>query len=487
MRFKLIFSIVGYMGIICGISMIVPTMIDWLGGFWEAAERFAVSSALCVTIGLLIYLLSDTEKESLRPKEMFLTTTLIWLTYGVLGAFPFFVSEYHISWTDSVFESISGLTTTGATILTELDTMSPGLLLWRSMLQWLGGAGIVILAITILPTLHIGGMQFFSTESSAQSERDLPTVVQNMRAILFYFIGLTIVCAICLYFAGMGVFDSINHAMTTISTGGFSTHDESIAYFHSALIEWVLIVFMAVSGMPLMMGLYIYRRRWRLIREDSQISFFIKVIVGSLALLTVLRWLTDRFAPADLGRYVREGLFTIVSTMTTTGFVTDNYQLWGKFAIAFFMFLLLTGGCTGSTAGGIKMFRFTVLVRSAGVRLKKMVQPHGVFIPRYGSHAISDDVLISVLVFFGLYLGTAVIVTLALSACGLDFVTSFSGALTSLSNVGPALGHVIGPDKTFVNLPGEVKWILLTAMLIGRLEFVSVFVLFFPFLWRKNA
>ena len=487
MRFKLIFSIVGFMITLLGLGMVLPAAIDALAGSETSAERFIISAALCMSLGLIIRMMSGTDSDSLRVKEMFLTTTLVWVSYALLAAVPFYFSEYHLSITDSVFEAMSGLTTTGSTILTGLDTMPRGILLWRSMLQWLGGAGIVILAIMILPALHIGGMQFFTTESSAHSERDLPTVVQNMRALLIYLIGLTITCALCLKWAGMTWFDAANHALTTISTGGFSTHDASIGYFESPLIEWILIFFMAVSGLPLILGLYLIKGRWRPIKEDEQMAFYLKVIFASAVFLTTLRWLSRHFVPKEVLTYFRESLFSIVSTMTTTGFVVDNYQLWGSFAVAFFMFLLMLGGCTGSTAGGIKMFRFTILFRATAVRLKTLVQPHGVFVPRYGRHVITDDVLISVLVFIGLYLGTAVATTLVLSAYGLDFVTSFSGSLSALSNVGPALGHAIGPDKTFAALPNGVKWILTFAMLVGRLEFVSVFVLFFPFLWRKNA
>ena len=487
MRFKLIFSIIGFMITLLGMGMMLPAAIDMVFSDDSSAERFAISAALCVSLGLVIRLITGSDNEPLRTKEMFLTTTLIWVSYTLLAALPFYLSDYNLSLTDSVFEAMSGLTTTGSTILTGLDQMAHGFLLWRSMLQWLGGAGIVIVAIMILPALHIGGMQFFTTESSAHSERDLPTVVQNMRAVLLYLIGLTIACAFCLKAAGMSWFDASNHALTTISTGGFSTHDASIAYFKSPLIEWILIIFMGISGLPLILGLYLIKGRWRPIKEDEQMAFYLKVIVSSAIFLTALRWFSRHFIPKEVLTYFRESLFSVVSTMTTTGFVTDNYQLWGSFAVAFFMFLLMLGGCTGSTAGGIKMFRFTILFRATAVRLKTLVQPHGVFVPRYGRHTISDDVLISVLVFTGLYLGTAVATTLILSAYGLDFVTSFSGALTALSNVGPALGHAIGPDKTFSSLPDGVKWILTFAMLVGRLEFVSVFVLFFPFLWRKNA
>ncbi len=487
MRLKLIFSIVGFMEIICGISMMIPAFTDYLYGFTDAGNRFAISSAMGVALGFLIYLLSGRSNEPLRNKEMFLTTTLIWISYSVLSALPFFVSKYNFSWTDSIFEAVSGLTTTGATIMTGLDTMTPGILLWRSILQWVGGAGILVVAILVLPILRIGGMQFFTTESSSKSDRDLPTVIQNMRALLLYYIGLTVVCTLLLFLCGMSVFDAVNYSLTTISTGGFAPHDLSVGYYHNSTIEWIISFFMLVSSFPLVLGLYLLARKWKAIKEDSQIFFYLKFLFFSILLLTVLRWLNDRFSPTELNTYVRESVFAVISVVTTTGFMTSNYQNWGDFALAFFMFLLLMGGCTGSTSGGIKMFRFTVLFRAIGIRLKGLVQPHGVFVPRYGSHVITDDVLISVLVFFGLYFGTSIFVTLAVSACGLDFVTSFSAALTALSNVGPGLGSIINPSSTFATLPDMAKWILSFAMLIGRLEFIAVFVLFFPFLWRRNA
>lgn len=487
MRIRLVASIVGMMIVICGIVMTVPAIVDFIAGEQIAAERFALAAGITVSAGLIIRLLTGSVREPLRTKEMFLCTTSIWVFVCLFSALPFFVSTYHVSWTDSVFEAMSGLTNTGSTILSGLDNMTPGILLWRAMMQWFGGLGIVIVAILILPTLRIGGMQFFNTESSAQSDRDLPTVVKNMYAISLYFVGLSVACAICLWFAGMSVFDAICHAMTAISTGGFSTHDASIAYFDNPAVEWILSFFMFVSGMPLVLGLWIIRRQWKSIRNDSQIGFYLCFVGSVILALTIARWVSLEYDFNEVGRLLRETTFNVISVVTTSGFVSENYQLWGTFSLAIFMFLLACGACTGSTAGGIKMFRFSILWKTAGVRLKNLIQPHGVFIARYGERPIADDVLISVLVFWGFFLGTAVITTLGLSLTGLDFVTSFSGALTSIATVGPGLGSVIAPDQTFASLPSASKWILTVAMLVGRLEFATVFVLFFPFLWRRNA
>ena len=487
MRIKLVASVVGMMIMLCGIGMIIPAAVDCWIGEREAAMRFALSAGVTVSVGLLVRLFAGSGRDPLRVKEMFLCTTLIWLFFALFSALPFFVSLYHLSWTDAVFEAMSGLTTTGATVLSGLDTMTPGILLWRSMIQWFGGLGIIIVAILILPTLRIGGMQFFHTESSAQSERDLPTVAKNMRAISVYFIGLSVVCSICLWGAGMGIFDAVCHAMTAVATGGFSTHDASIAYFNSPAIEWILTFFMFVGGLPLMLGLLIWRRQWRSIRNNIQIGFYIRLVALIIVGLTTVRWMVSNKEIAAIWQFLRESAFSVISIVTTTGFVSTNYQNWGDFSVALFVFLLACGACTGSTSGGIKMFRFSVLFQAVGVRLRNLTQPHGVFVARYGERPIADDVLISVLVFIGFFAGSVVVTTLALSMTGLDFMTAFSGAITGISNVGPGLGPIIGPDQTFAHLPDASKWILTVSMMVGRLEFATVFVLFFPFLWRKNA
>lgn len=487
MRFGVIFSIVSFTSLICGISMFIPAALDFYIGNKQSAYRFCLSGGITVLISVLGLLVTDMRQASLKTKEMFLTTSLIWIFFGLFSALPFYLSPYQIPLTDALFESVSGLTTTGSSVLSGLDYFPRGLLLWRSMIQCLGGIGIVILAITVLPVLHIGGMQFFNTESSAQSERDLPTVAQSLRAILYYFLFLSAVCAVCLWLAGMNAFDALNHAMTTISTGGFSTHDASIAYFNSPTIEWIITFFMTIAGLPLLLGPIVIMRQWSQITQNIQIKTFFVFLFWTIFLLSFIRWHQTEFAPETLSHIIRSSAFAVVSVVTTTGFVSDNYQLWGSFAVSFFLFLLATGSCTGSTSGGIKMFRLSVIFKTVGIRLRTLIQPYGVFIPRYGARAISDDVLISVLVFIGLFLFTATVCTLILSAAGLDLITSLSAALSSIANVGPGLGDVIGPDKTFAMLPDSAKWTLIIAMMMGRLEFISIIVLFFPFLWKKNA
>ena len=486
MRFKLILSIVSLMIIICGVSMVIPGIVDHLNHEQEASSHFFVVAAGTVLLGVIGRLLCKTQQEPLRIKEMFLTTTLIWVVFATISALPFYFSTYDLSITDAFFESMSGLTTTGATILSGLDNMSHGLLLWRSLLQWLGGLGIIVVVLMVLPTLHIGGMHFFTIESSEKSDKSAPKMAQTLKGIIYFFLLLSVLCAFCLWLAGMNLFDAINHAMTTVSTGGFSTKDTSIAYYHNSAIEWIITIFMAISGLPMIIGLLILRRKWQNIKNDEQIKTYFWIVIGSIAILSLYRWHHFAFGSEQLGDIIRSSAFNIISIMTTTGYVTENYMLWGNFSIVFFLMLLMTGACTGSTSGGIKMFRYTIFFKTIKTRMKSLVQPHGVFVPRYGDKPINDNMLIGIMVFIGLYFFSAGILTLTLSLFGLDLTTSLSGTLTSLSNVGPAIGQVIGPDKTFALLPDPVKWILSFAMLMGRLEFVAVLMVFTPYMWKRN-
>ncbi len=486
MRFRLIFSIVGFITVVCGLSMILPAGVDFFYKQYDSASRFSIISAVTVCIGSIILLITDQVKTPLRTKEMFLTTTIVWFVYSFFCALPIYFSGYQLSFGDSFFESVSGLTTTGATVLTNLDHMSPGLLFWRSLTQYMGGIGIIMVAILILPTLHIGGMQFFATESSAKSERDTTTVAKSMWPIIIYFVGMTVLCAFCLWCAGMGIFDSVNHAMSTLSTAGFSTHDASIAYFKNPLIEWILTLFMVIGGLPLILGLYLFKRQWRLVKNNEQIKLYLTVLFIAVFIMSSVRLYETSFQ-GSIHDVIRSTAFSVVSVVTSTGFVTENFEEWGTFSVVFFLFLMSLGACTGSTSGGIKMFRFSILGKTITAKLKSHVQPHGVFVPRYGDKPVTDEIVVSVLVYLGLFFITLVLTTLGLSLYDLDLVTSLSGAITAISNVGPALGDIIGPDQSFAALPEGAKWILSVAMLLGRLEFIAIIVVCFPFLWKKNA
>lgn len=471
--------------IVGGMTMMIPAAVDWALRDEASAQAFAAAAGISTAVGSLLFLLCRSPRQSFKTKEMFLTTTLTWVFYALFAALPFYLSLPALSFTDAFFEAMSGLTATGATIFADVEALSAGLLLWRSLIQWLGGAGIAIVAISIFPMLRIGGMQFFSTESAERSERDVPTVAQNMHFILGYFCLLSAACMLCLWAGGMSLFDAVNHAMTCIATGGFSTHNASVGFFQSPLLEWILIVFMTLAGLPLVLGLHLATRQWSSIRESAQIKTYFSFLAGAIVLFGAVRYFQDGGAQpvADI---VRLSAFNVVSVVSSTTFLAEDFTALGPFFATVFLLLMTVGGCTGSTSGGIKMFRFTILFQTIKAHIKSLVRPHGVFVPRYGKRAITDEVMISVLVFFGLFFGGIFITALLLTLSGLDFVSGLSGAIGAIANTGIGLGDTLGPYQSLGELSTPVKWILLAGMLLGRLEFITVLVLFFPFLWRKN-
>lgn len=486
MRFRLVFSITGFMTVLGGFMMLLPALLDWFLGYYQPAAVFALTGALTVGVGSIVLLATDVRRVPLRTKEMFIVTTLVWAAFVFFSAMPFCFLGLNMSFVDALFEATSGLTTTGATVIVDLNRLSPGTLFWRSLMHWMGGIGILVVAILILPTLQIGGMQLFNIEMSGESDRDVPTMSKNIWGIFIFFVFLTLLAVISLYAGGMDWFDAVNHAMSVVATGGFSTHNESIAYFNSPVIDWILVFFMFICGLPLGIGWLLINRNFALIRDNEQIRNFCVLCISLILFLSTVRWYQTAFDNDSLPKVLRSTAFSVVSIISTTGFVTVNYEEWGAYASVIFFFLLLTGACTGSTSGGIKIFRYTVLFKTILARLKRAARPNGVFIPRYGSKPVTEDVVSGVLVFMGLYAVCACVGAILLSLFGLDLITSLSGAVASLSNMGPALGKLIGPDQTFALLPQGAKFVMTVLMIIGRLEFVAVFVLLVPFFWKRN-
>jgi len=485
MRGKVIAATVGFSLMCCALAMQAPAWVDIFLGASASGFTFLWVSALTLMVGWGMFAWGRHVEGALRPKDMFLTTTLIWVGFIFFAALPFYFSGIGISPINALFESVSGLTTTGATVLSNLDHLPKGILLWRSLLQWMGGMGVVLIAVMVLPVLRVGGMNFFTTESSETADKNAPKVVQNMCSIVLGFCLLTLLCMLCLYVAGMDFFDACNHAMTCVANAGFSTHDMSIGYYKNPAIEWIVIFFMLISSLPLLVPFYVLKGYWHKIRENEQIKTFLRAVFLTCLLLWFVRW-NGKGLEEGLA-LMRSTIFTVVSLMTTTGFVTENYNLWGGFPVMLLFFVMMTGGCTGSASGGIKMFRFTVLGRTLGSYFKGLIQPHGVFVPRYGGRPIGTDILVGVFVFLTCFILVGMTSTLILSLCGLDFLTSLSGAFSAVANVGPALGHLIGPDQTFDTLPDAAKGTLMITMILGRLEFTSVVILGMPFMWRKNA
>jgi len=481
MDFRPAIFVVGLLLATLAVVMCVPAIADFAYGHpdWQV---FAVSAATTFFVGVTMALTSKTRDMKLTIRHAFMITTTSWMAMTLFASLPFAFSELDMGFTDAVFEAISGITTTGSTVISGLENAPPGILLWRSLLQWLGGIGIIVMGIAVLPMLQVGGMQLFRMESSDQSDKAMPRAAQIASAIGVIYLLLTIVWAGFYWVAGMTGFDAISHAMTTIATGGFSNHDESFAYFDSAMIEYIGAAGMLVGALPFILYLRALQGDMLAVVNDSQVQWFLIFIAG--VIVTTCGWLVLEVGEDPLNA-LRLATFNIVSIITGTGYATDDYSIWGSFSPVIFFFIMFIGGCSGSTTCGIKVFRFQVLYAAARTQIHHLLQPHGVFIPYFNKRPISEEIIISVLSFFFMWFFTFALLTLGLSLLGLDFVTAFSSAATSIANVGPALGPVAGPTGNFVSFPDAAKWLMAGGMLLGRLELFTVIVMLSRSFWRS--
>ena len=478
---KTVFFLIGILLIVLGLSMLVPYSIQVI--YEENSHSFISSSFVTIFIGILC-ILANLEKDlKLNLRQTFLFSTLAWVTVAIFGSLPFILSNQTFSFSDAFFESMSGITTTGATIISDLDNSPKSILLWRAIMQWLGGIGIVVMAITILPLLKVGGMQLFKMEGPDSTEKILPRTIEVAAIIISTYIVLTLFCGFFYWIFGMTVFDSVCHAMTTIATGGFSTHNDSIGFFKNSNIEIVASLFIILGSIPFISYLKFSQGNRKIFFQDVQIKGLIYLLIFS----TIIMFLYLLFInyQGNLFEKIRISSFNVISILSGTGYVTDDFGLWGKFSLIFFLFLMFIGGCAGSTACGIKIFRLQMLLIFLKNQVKKLIYPNSVIITKYNNQKISDDFIRSVIIFIFSFLFIFLIIAMLLSISGLDFVTSISGAASSISNVGPGLGEIIGPDGNYKSLPDLSKWILATGMLLGRLELFAVLVLFFPSFWRN--
>ena len=461
--------------------MFVPAAADLAVGNQEW-QVFATGAALTLFIGVMLVLTTHSDVRNLSLRQAFILTTLSWVLMPAVAALPFVFADLGLSYTDAFFEAMSGLTTTGSTVITGLDQTKPGILLWRALLQWLGGIGIIAMAISILPLLQVGGMQLFRMESSDTSDKVMPRAAQIVTAIAVIYVGLTLLCALIYWLFGMTGFDAMAHAMTTIATGGFSTHDASLGFFGDARIDLTATCFMLIGSLPFVLYLQAIRGRPGGLFRDSQARWFLVIVAFAVGAVTF--WLL-RFEHNDVPAALQLAAFNVVSVITGTGYSTVDFSAWGSFPLALMFFLMFVGGCAGSTTCGVKVFRFQVLYATTRCQMRRLLQPHGVFIPYYNKRPIPEEVGTSVMGFFFLYVVAFGFIAVGLGMLGLDFLTAASGAATAISNVGPGLGPVIGPSSTFANLPDAAKWLLSLGMLLGRLELFTVLVLLLPSFWRN--
>jgi trk system potassium uptake protein TrkH len=480
MDFRPVFMVIGLLLSVLALVMCVPAAVDLVAGHsdWEV---FALSAALTLFVGVAMALTCSTRSPKFTVRQAFVMTTLSWLALTVFAALPFRFAELNLSYTDAFFEAMSGITTTGSTVLTDLELAPPGILIWRALLQWVGGIGIIVMAIAVLPILRVGGMQLFRMESSDTADKAMPRAAQIATAIAAVYLLFSLLCAAAYWLAGMDGFDAVAHAMTTIATGGFSTSDGSIGAFDSAAVDAIAVAGMIAGSLPFVLYLKTLRGDWAALARDSQVQWFLTFVAGVIGLTTVWLWIEGG---RDILDALRAASFNIVSIITGTGYASEDYQLWGSFAMPVFFFIMFVGGCAGSTTCGIKVFRFQVLYAAAVTQFKHLTQPHGVFTPYYNRRPIEEDVIISVLSFFFVFGSAFSVLAFGLGVFGLDFVTAVSGAATAIANVGPALGPIAGPSGTFQDLPDGAKWLMSIGMLLGRLELFTVIVLFTRSFWR---
>ena len=477
-NYKTVFFTLGILQIILGIFMFIPIIAQFF--YQEIDSSFFGASIVTIIFGTLFFLSNLDHENKLNLQQAFLLTALSWLSVAIFGSLPFFFSNLDFSFTNAFFESMSGITTTGSTIIANLENMPKSILLWRAILQWLGGIGIIIMAITLMPIMNVGGMQLFKISSNDSSEKVLPKSKEIAVRLIYIYSALTMMCALTYNVFGMNFFDSVTHSMTTLATGGFSNYNESIGFFDSLAIEISAMFFIILGSLPFISYIKFINGNKDIFFSDTQIITFFKIIFISIIILSIYLIL---ISPETYN--IRSIFFNVISILTGTGYVNAQFDNWGGFSLLIFLSLMFIGGCAGSTTCGVKIFRFQILYLFITNQLKKIIYPKGVFIIKYNQSSIDEKFISSIISFIFFYFVIFLALTALLSLTGLDFVTAISGAATSISNVGPGLGSEIGPNGNFSSLPDVSKWILSLGMILGRLELFAILVLFLPSFWRN--
>jgi trk system potassium uptake protein len=477
-NYKTVFFTLGILQIILGIFMLIPIIVQLI--YSEIDSSFFGASIVTIIFGTLFFLSNLDHDKKLNLQQAFLLTALSWLSIAIFGSLPFVFSSNDFSFTNAFFESMSGITTTGSTIISNLESMPKGILLWRALLQWLGGIGIIVMAITLMPIMNVGGMQLFKISNNDSSEKILPKSKEIALRLIYIYSVLTLLCAISYKIFGMNIFDSLTHSMTTIATGGFSNYNESIGFFNSSSIEISAMVFIILGSLPFIAYIKFLSGNKKIFLSDIQIKTFLKIIIISIIILFIYLMINN-----SIQVNLRSIFFNVISILTGTGYVNAQFDNWGGFPLLLFLILMFIGGCAGSTTCGIKIFRLQILYSFISNQLKRIIYPKGIFVLKYDQSPVDNKFVASIISFIYMYFVIFFIITALLSLTGLDFITSISGAATSISNVGPGLGSIIGPNGNFSSLPDISKWILSFGMILGRLELFAILVLFLPSFWRN--
>ena len=479
--FRPILNILGLLLCIESVALLIPMFFDLINQNQDWKQFFFIS-CLTFLIGLVLYVGFKKENIKINLRQAFLLTIVSWFLIALFGSIPFIYTSSSLSFTDAFFEAVSGITTTGSTVIPNLDILSEGILVWRSLLQWFGGIGIIVLAVAILPTLQIGGMQLLHMEHDDPYEKTLPKINKFIIEIISLYAGLRILCFFFYYFFGMTAFDSLIHCMSTISTGGFSNHGSSFEYFKSYSLENVSIIFMILGSLPFVIFIQFIHGQKMAIFKDDQIKLFLSLLLIIIFITSI--WLTN-YLKVDFLQSIRLATFNITSILTGTGYTSSNYNNWGGFGLVTILMIMFIGGCAGSTTGGIKIFRFQILFSGVRLQIKKLTKPHGVFLMKFNHKTVTENTYLSIISFFFIYILLFIFTAVSLSLFGLDFLTALSASASAISNVGPGIGEIIGPNGNYASINDLAKWILAITMLIGRLEIFTILVLFSKNFWTK--
>ena len=481
MNFRSVLYIIGLLISALGCMMLIPAMFDLLNNNKEWSI-FASTGIISFLMGITIILAFRNRETKIGSKETFLLSVLSWIFLAAISALPLYLSNLNLSYTDAFFEATSGITTTGSTILTNIEDASKGILIWRSILQWLGGVGIIVMAVAALPLLHMSGFQLFFSEQAEPSDKLKERVKNLATSIIIIYLIFTFICALLLNIAGMSLFDSICHSMTTIATGGYSTQNNSIGHYDSLSIEIVIIFGMIMASLPFILFVKIYNNDIKSLFFDKQVKGFFFLLLASIFIIAI--WLNTKLN-FNFIEALRVSAFNVISIITGTGYSTENFSKWGGFAIGLLFIFMLVGGCTGSTTGGIKIFRIQILFKVIIQQIQKVIRPHQILKITYSKALIDDKTTLSILALIFLFIASVFIIAAILYFIGLDLLTAFSAAATSIAVVGPGLSEEIGPTGNFNSLPNQAKWVLSAAMIIGRLEFLAVLILIMPSFWKR--
>ncbi len=483
MNLQIVFYTLGILLLTLGVALLIPFLVD-LASSHENAGAFGWSAVVALFAGGGLCISNQGFTGKLALRQAFVLTLSGWLCVALFAALPLYFSDLELSLTNAFFESISGVTTTGATILTQadIDNSSEGILLWRALMQWIGGVGVIAYTMILLPILRVGGMQIFHLETAGSSEKATPRAREAALRIVEVYLGISVLCIFVYYALGMSGFDAIAHAMTSVSTGGFSTHGNSFAYFEGYALHIAAALFMLAGGLPFILYLnFIYQGKFQFF-SDYQVKTYAFIFLLIVVVLTTHLSYTGQYGVLEAFRLA---FFNVASILSTTGYVSTDYALWGPFAVAIFFFLIYCGACAGSTSGGLKMLRINIAFKALNRHLKTLIYPSGVFSAVYQGRPLKSDIINAVMGFLFLYVACNVVLTIALSLTGLDFMTSISGAGAAMANVGPGMGDVIGPGGNYASLNAPAKWFLCAGMILGRLELMSVLVLLSPSFWRE--